>query len=61
MSNMHESKFKVREPIKGRSAIRNTNGCFESYAHEAFDDGWDIPEVEGINNDMIKRHHVFTY
>lgn len=31
-------------PAKGRGAISNTSGRFESHQHEAFDDGWNIPE-----------------
>ena len=35
-----------REAHKGRGAVSNTSGRFESQNHEAFDDGWDRTEDE---------------
>ena len=32
--------------IKGRGAVSNASGRFESHRHEAFDDGWDGPAGE---------------
>ena len=29
--------------IKGRGAVSNASGRFESHQRESFDDGWDIP------------------
>jgi len=43
---MKSSTLNKGEAIKGRGAVSNRSGRFESYEHEAFDDGWDIPEDE---------------
>lgn len=39
---MNESSFDNRNPVKGRGAVSNSSGRFESNHREAFDDGWDI-------------------
>ena len=43
---MSNSILNKGEAIKGRGAIGNASGRFESHKHEVFDDGWDIPEDE---------------
>ena len=43
---MHDSVFKKPDSIKGRGAVSNTSGRFESHRLETFDDGWDLPEDE---------------
>ncbi len=43
---MSESNGKPANPIKGRGAVSNTSGRFESTQREAFDDGWDLPADE---------------
>jgi DNA repair photolyase len=43
---MNESSIDKRGAIKGRGAISNASGRFESHRHEAFDDGWDFPDEE---------------
>ena len=40
---MDESGIDKRTPIKGRGAVSNADGRFESSQHEDFDDGWDAP------------------
>ena len=45
MSFMGTSSIDKRGALKGRGAISNASGRFESLKHEAFDDGWDY-EVE---------------
>jgi len=43
MSNLSTSKQQIH---KGRGAVTNTSGRFESHSLEAFDDGWELPEDE---------------
>ena len=40
---MSEININQSRAIKGRGAVSNASGRFESRHHEAFDDGWDIP------------------
>ncbi len=40
---MDESGNSNPAPIKGRGAVSNASGRFESQQREHFDDGWDIP------------------
>ena len=40
MRPMDETNSGQREAIKGRGAVSNDSGRFESQRHEAFDDGW---------------------
>ena len=32
--------------IKGRAAVNNPANRFHDYRHEAFDDGWGIPDAD---------------
>lgn len=43
---MNESSIDKPGAIKGRGAVSNTSGRFESHRHEAFDDGWDLANEE---------------
>ncbi|UCH41054.1 MAG: radical SAM protein, partial [Gammaproteobacteria bacterium] len=40
---MSEININQSRAIKGRGAVSNASGRFESRQHEVFDDGWDIP------------------
>ncbi len=40
---MSQTSLDKRAVIKGRGAVSNAGGRFESRRHEAFDDGWDGP------------------
>jgi len=40
---MDEQGIDKREPVKGRGAVSNRSGRFESRQRQAFDDGWDGP------------------
>ncbi|MGD8841339.1 MAG: radical SAM protein, partial [Gammaproteobacteria bacterium] len=35
-----------RKPLKGRGAVSNADGRYESRRHVDFDDGWDSPQHE---------------
>jgi DNA repair photolyase len=43
---MNDSTIDKRAVIKGRGAVSNASGRFESRRREAFDDGWDSPSDE---------------
>jgi len=43
---MDEQGIDKREPVKGRGAVSNRSGRFESRQRQAFDDGWDGPVGE---------------
>ncbi|MCP4769597.1 MAG: PA0069 family radical SAM protein [Gammaproteobacteria bacterium] len=43
---MDESAIDKRAVIKGRGAVSNASGRFESQRREAFDDGWESPPDE---------------
>ena len=40
---MSQTSIDKRVAIKGRGAVSNAGGRFESRRHETFDDGWDAP------------------
>ena len=61
---MNDSINKKRAQ-KGRGAVSNRTGRFESHAVEAFDDGWDLPEEQSkpkteIQADNSKSILVFN-
>jgi DNA repair photolyase len=43
---MDETNIYRQGPIKGRGAVSNASGRFESQQRETFDDGWDSPADE---------------
>ena len=64
---MSNSSINNHGSIKGRGAVTNANGRFESYSHESFDDGWEglphersecfgyIPEDESRPKTEVQR------
>ncbi len=61
---MSQTSIDRRAAIKGRGAVSNAGGRFESRRHEAFDDGWDAPPDDARPSTEVQvdaSRSVLTY